>query len=75
MDKKTLIFTIIYAIAFIGAIVKMVIDGHFNVIPILCTLLCGAYGVKRLREGSFVGELVMGLCILLMGCIIFEIQL
>ena len=75
MNKKTLIFLIVFLVALVGAVVKMVTGGTFQVFPIIGSVLCAAYGIKRLMDDSVIGEIVMSLCILLMIFIIFEIKL
>ena len=75
MTKKTMIFLGVFIVALIGAIIKMVSGGSIQWTVVICSLICAVYGTKRLNEDSVIGEIVMGLCILLMGFIIFDVSL
>lgn len=75
MNKKALVLTVLLVISFLAALIKMIVVGPFNWIPLAGSVVCGAYGVKRSFDESIVGDIVIVLCIFLMICITFNIQL
>ena len=75
MNKKALILTVLLVVSFIAALIKMIVVGPFNWIPLAGAVICGAYGTKRSFDESIIGDIVLILSIFLMVCITFNIQL
>lgn len=75
MNKKTLIMIILFVAAFLMGLIKMIVVGPFEWPAIAASIICGGYGIKRSLDESIFGDILILLCVALMVCVTFNIQL